>query len=63
MKKTGSKNVMAEKESIKNIETLTNMFKRKRLTSDEYIRMVNQNLAKITDERDYINYLQNIGQY
>lgn len=63
MKKTGSKNVMAEKESIKNIETLTNMFKRKRLTPDEYIRMVNQNLAKITDERDYINYLQNIGQY
>jgi hypothetical protein len=52
MKKTGSKNVIAEKESIKNIEILTNMFKRKRLTSDEYIRMVNQNLAKITDERD-----------
>ena len=63
MKKTGSKNVIAEKESIKNIETLTNMFKRKRLTPDEYIRMVNQNLSKMADERNYIEYLVNIGQY
>lgn len=61
--KTGSKNVVAIKESIRNIETLTNQFKRKRMTQEEYIIRVNKNLAKMADERDYIEYLVNIGQY
>lgn len=61
--KTGSKNVVATKESIKNIETLTNLFKRKRISEQDYILKVNQNLAKLTDERNYIEYLVNIGQY
>lgn len=61
--KTGSKNVVAIKESIKNIETLTNLFKRKRISEQDYILKVNQNLAKLTDERNYIEYLVNIGQY
>jgi|LakMenEpi03Aug12_release.lakeMendotaPanAssembly.Ray.scaffolds.fasta_scaffold5084394_1 hypothetical protein len=63
MSKSGTKNVVAIKESIKNIETLTARFKRKRLTQDQYILLVNQNLANMTNERDYIEYLINIGQY
>jgi hypothetical protein len=61
--KTGTKNVVAIKEAIKNIETLTERFKRKRITQEEYILRINQNLAKMADERDYIEYLVNIGQY
>ena len=61
--KTGSKNVVATKESIKSIETLTELFKRKRISEEEYILKVNQNLAKLADERNYIEYLVNIGQY
>ena len=63
MIKTKTKNVVAIKESIKNIETLTARFKRKRLTQEQYILLVNQNLSKMTDERNYIEYLVNIGQY
>jgi hypothetical protein len=61
--KTGTKNVVAIKEAIKSIETLTNQFKRKRMTQEEYIIRVNKNLAKMADERNYIEYLVNIGQY
>jgi acetate kinase len=63
MKKSGTKNVVAINESIKNIETLTEQFKRKRLSQDEYVLRVNQNLSKMTDEINYIEYLINIGQY
>lgn len=63
MIKSGTKNVVAIKDSIKNIETLTARFKRKRLTQEQYILLVNQNLSKMTDERNYIEYLINIGQY
>jgi hypothetical protein len=63
MKKSGTKNVVAINESIKNIETLTEQFKRKRLSQDEYVLRVNQNLSKMTDVRNYIEYLINIGQY
>jgi hypothetical protein len=63
MIKSGTKNVVAIKDSIKNIETLTARFKRKRLTQEQYILLVNQNLSKMTDERNYIEYLVNIGQY
>ena len=63
MKKTGTKNVVAQQVSIKNIETLTQLFKRKRISEQDYILRVNQNLAKLADERNYIEYLVNIGQY
>lgn len=59
----GTKNVISEKESIETIQTLTDLFKRKRITQEEYILKVNQNLAKLTNQRDYIEYLINIGQY
>jgi len=62
-KKIGTKNTVAINQTIKSIETLTNFFKRKRISQDEYIRRVNQKLSSMTSERDYIKYLQNIGQY
>lgn len=61
--KRGTKNVVAIKESTKNIEILTTYFKRGRLTKEEYISRVNKNLANMTSERDYIKYLTDIGQY
>lgn len=61
--KKGSKNVVAIDKATRNIEQLTELFKRKRLTKEEYIREVNQSLASMTDERNYIEYLVNIGQY
>jgi hypothetical protein len=63
MKKSGTKNVVAIKDSIKNIEALTERFKRRRMTQEEYILRVNKSLAKMADERNYIEYLVNIGQY
>lgn len=61
--KTGTKGISAIKESTKNIENLTNLFKRRRLSKEEYISRVNKNLSNMSDERDYIDYLKNIGQY
>ncbi len=63
MKKTGTKNVSAIKEAIKNIQILTKFFNRKRLSKEEYISRVNKNLSNMANERDYIDYLRNIGQY
>ncbi len=62
--KTGTRNVVAEKEAIKSIEFQIRMFKRKRISKENFILKVNQNLSKmINSERDYIEYLQNIGQF
>jgi hypothetical protein len=59
--KPGSVNVVEINNSIKNIETLTNLYKRKRITTEDYIKSVNENLSKLTNERDYIKYLSNIS--
>lgn len=61
--KTGTRNVVAEKEAIKSIEFLITRYKRRRMSKENFIRKVNQNLAKFSDERDYIEYLKNIGQF
>ena len=62
--KTGTRNVVAEKEAIKSIEFQIRMFKRKRISKENFILKVNQTLSKmINSERDYIEYLQNIGQF
>ena len=63
MRKTGTKDVVAIKTAIKDIEKLTEMFKRKRLSHDEYVLRVNKKLASMNTERDYMQYLQNIGQF
>ena len=63
MKTTGTKNIVARNKSIKNIETLISRYKRKRMSDEEFIRRINQNLASLSEQRNYIEYLQNIGQY
>jgi hypothetical protein len=61
--KTGTRNIVAEKEAIKSIEFLITRYKRRRMSKENFIIKVNQNLAKFSDERDYIGYLKNIGQF
>lgn len=58
----GSINVMNIQESIKSIEMLTKQYKRRRLSTENYIKMVHENLSKLTSQRNYIQYLKNIGQ-
>lgn len=60
--KAGTKNIKQINESIKRIESLTNQYKRKRMSEENYIKSVHEALSKMTNERDYISYLSNIGQ-
>jgi hypothetical protein len=60
--KAGTKNIKQINESIKTIELLTKFYKRKRMTEETYIKKVHEALSKMTNERDYISYLSNIGQ-
>lgn len=58
----GSINVVSIQDSIKSIEMLTKQYKRRRLSTENYIKMVHENLSKLTSQRNYIQYLKNIGQ-
>ena len=62
MSKPGSKNIKMIKESTKRIETLTSQYKRKRMTTENYIKEVHMSLSQMTSERDYVEYLTHIGQ-
>lgn len=61
--KTGSKNVKKINEELKCIETLTNQFKRKRISLEQYTRQINESLSNMNNQRDYLIYLKNIGQF
>jgi hypothetical protein len=63
MKKTGTKNVVARNQALKNIDFLLARYKRKRMSDDEFIKRINENLASLSEQRNYIEYLQNIGQF
>jgi len=41
---------------------MTKIFKRNKLTTEQYITSVQENLIKLSNKRDYIKYLNNIGQ-
>jgi hypothetical protein len=58
----GTFNYLKVHEAIRNIEYLTKRFKRNRINTERYIQEVNQNLANMTSQRNYIEYLRNIGQ-
>lgn len=58
----GSINMVKVKESISAIEFLTKQYKRKRMTTESYIKQIHQNLANLDTQRDYLEYLKNIGQ-
>ena len=58
----GSINMVKVKESITAIEFLTKQYKKKRMSTESYIKQVHENLANLTTQRDYLEYLKNIGQ-
>jgi hypothetical protein len=58
----GSVNVSKINESIKSINYLTIQYKKKRISTERYIKEVHENLSKLTTQRDYLEYLKNIGQ-
>lgn len=58
----GSLNMAEVKDAIKTIEITTNMYKRKRMSTEKYIKLMHENLIRLTSERNYFEYLKNIGQ-
>ena len=58
----GSVNVKKITESTTAIENLTSQYKKKRISTEIYIKQVHENLSKLTTQRDYLEYLKNIGQ-
>jgi hypothetical protein len=61
--KTGTKNVVEIKKGVESIEKLTNLFKSKRISYEEFVEGINISLSNMTNKRDYIEYLTNIGYF
>lgn len=60
---TGTKNVVAIKGSTKKIEDLTAQFKLKRINYEQFVEGVNLAMSVMTSERDYVEYMRNIGYF
>ena len=58
----GTVNVKVIRESIKSIEVYTSLYKKKRITTEKYIKVLHDSMSKMTTQRDYLEYLKNIGQ-
>lgn len=58
----GSINVAKIRESIKTIELLTSQYKKRRMSTEDYIVLVHESLSNLTTQRNYLDYLKNIGQ-
>ena len=58
----GTVNVKVIRESIKSIEIHTSLYKKKRITTENYIKALHDSMSKMTTQRDYLEYLKNIGQ-
>lgn len=61
-REAGSINVAKIKESVNAIEFLTKQYKRKRMSTEQYIKSVHENLSHLTTQRNYLEYLSSIGQ-
>lgn len=61
-KEIGTINVPKINESVKSIEYLTSQYKRKRITTEQYIKSVHESLSNLTTHRNYSEYLKHIGQ-
>jgi hypothetical protein len=59
----GVKNTVIVKNSIDKIELLTKRFRCKRISYLEYFEEVNKCLSDMTEERDFIEYMRNIGYF
>jgi hypothetical protein len=57
----GSINVAKIQEATKSIEFLTNQYKKRRMNTEDYIKMIHENLAQLTSQRNYQEYLKHIG--
>ena len=53
----GTINVVKINESIKSIQFLTSQYKRKRIDTENYIKLIHENLSQLTTERNYLDYL------
>jgi hypothetical protein len=58
----GSINVAKIQEATKSIEFLTSQYKKRRMNTEDYIKSVHESLSNLTTQRNYIDYLKNIGQ-
>lgn len=58
----GTTNVQKIKNSLQTIQKLTDQVKKGRMTTEKYIIEVHKNLSNMTNQRDYLDYLNNIGQ-
>jgi hypothetical protein len=58
----GSVNSKEITEAIKAIELYTLQYKKKRMNTENYITSVHTQLSRLTNTRDYLEYLKNIGQ-
>lgn len=58
----GTVNVKVIRESIKSIEVHTSLYKKRRITTENYIKALHDSMSKMTTQRDYLEYLKNIGQ-
>jgi hypothetical protein len=49
----GSVNTAEIKETIKSIEVLTSQYKKRRLNTENYIKLIHENLSNLTNQRTY----------
>lgn len=61
-KEAGTQDVVKIKESLDAIEFLTKQYRRKRMTTEKYIKSIHENLSTLTSQRNYMDYLNRIGQ-
>lgn len=61
-KEPGTVNMAVVKEAINSIEFITKQFKLRRITSEQYVNQIQDNLSRLTTQRDYSEYLKSIGQ-
>ena len=61
-KDSGTASYVDKQDSIKQIELITDRFKKGKINNEDYITQIHENLQKLTTKRNYIDYLMNIGQ-
>jgi uncharacterized membrane protein len=61
-KDIGTVSYTDKRDSIKQIELITDRFKKGKINNEDYIKLIHENLQKLTTKRNYIGYLMNIGQ-
>jgi len=55
-------NMKEVNEALRAIKVLTERFSRKRISTADYQKEMTEQLLKLDSKRDYMEYLENIGQ-